>query len=413
MPILVLIIAIMPFEFNPYLMLTDSMFGLPQFTVIKLLGLIGLGWVVLELGSGRASLRLAEAPQLRAFGLYFAVALVCGLMRVSGVLVVSNFLSICALMPLVLVAVTDEHKLRTVVKACVLTMLVVYVYAVRQLGRYNGPLGVGLNDVNYFALTLAMILPLAFVHAGSASTRASRILWSLSGVVLLAGILQTGSRGGFLALAGVALVVGLRLSRRPLLTVGGLVAAVIVLLVVLPTPLMTRITATMSDEPTTGVRRSNEARMIAIDAGLRLIAENPLTGIGAGNFGLYKQVWAEAFPEGPNLAHNTYIELAAELGLPALAAFLFLVWRAFRSLRRAERRAAATGRETLARTAIGLQASLVGYLIGAFFLSAQYENFFWLIVFLSVCIERIAASVAVPDVPPAMAPGPVGLRWAR
>jgi O-antigen ligase len=125
-------------------------------------------------------------------------------------------------------------------------------------------------------------------------------------------------------------------------------------------------------------------------------------------------VWADAFPEGPNLAHNTYIELAAELGLPALAAFLFLIWRTFRSLRRAERRAVAAGRETVARTAIAFQASLVGYLVGAFFLSAQYENFFWLIVFLSVCIERIAASAPVPHVSPAtIAPGRVGLRWAR
>ena len=126
-------------------------------------------------------------------------------------------------------------------------------------------------------------------------------------------------------------------------------AAVIVLALVLPTPLVSRL---LAGEEATGVQRSNEARMIALDAGLRMIAANPVMGVGSGNFGLYKQVWADAFPEGPNLAHNTYIELAAELGLPALAAFLFLIWRTFRSLRRAERRAVAAGRETVARTAI-------------------------------------------------------------
>jgi putative inorganic carbon (HCO3(-)) transporter len=415
MPILMLIIMIMPFEFNPYLVLTDSLLGFPQFTAIKLLGLIGLGWVTLELASGRASLRLGQAPQLRALGLYLAIALVCGLTRASGLLVVSNFLSLCALMPLVLVAVTDEHKLRATIKTCVVTMMVVYVYAVRQMGRYNGPLGTGLNDVNYFALMLVLVLPLPFAYAGSAPTKRSRILWLMAGMVLIAEIIQTGSRGGFLALAAVAVVVGLRLSRRPLLTVGGMVGAVIVLIAVLPTPLVSRLVATTDEEHVfrTGVQRSNEARMIAIDAGLRMIADSPLTGVGAGNFGTYKRMWAEAFPEGPNLAHNTYLELAAELGLPALAAFLFIIGRAFRSLRRAERAAAAAGRETLARTAIAVQASLVGYLVGAFFLSAQYDNFFWLIMFLSVCIERIAASAVVPDVSPAIAAGPVGLRWAR
>ena len=411
MPILVLMIAIMPFEFNPHLVLAESMLGFPQFTAIKLLGLVGLGWVVTELGAGRASLRLGEAPQLRAFGLYLAIALVSGLTRAAGLLVVSNFLAVCALMPIVLVAVRDEQKLRTIIKACVVTMMVVYVYAVRQMGRYDGPLGVGLNDVNYFALMLVLVLPLPFAYAGSAATRRSRILWSLGGIALLAQIIQTGSRGGFLALAAVALVVGLRLSRRPVRTFGGQVAAVIVLALVLPTPLVSRL---LAGEEATGIQRSNEARMIALDAGLRMIAANPVMGVGSGNFGLYKQVWADAFPEGPNLAHNTYIELAAELGLPALAAFLFLIWRTFRSLRRAERRAVAAGRETVARTAIAFQASLVGYLVGAFFLSAQYENFFWLIVFLSVCIERIAASAPVPHVSPAtIAPGRVGLRWAR
>jgi O-antigen ligase len=415
MPILALMIVIMPFEFNPYLVLAHSVLGFPQFTVIKLLGLIGLGWVVLELASGRARLRLAEAPQIRAFGLYLTIALISALTRLAGLLVVSNFLSVCALMPLVLVAVRDEQTLRTTVKTCVFTMIVVYVYAVRQMGRYDGPLGVGLNDVNYFALMVAIVLPLPFAYAGTASTRQSQILWSLGGIALLAEIIQTGSRGGFLALAAVAVVVGLRLSRRPVLTVGGLVAAVIVLAIVLPTPLVSRLLATTDPAhgARSGVERSNEARMIALDAGLRMIAEHPLTGVGSGNFGLYKRVWAEAFPEGPNLAHNTYIELAAELGIPALTAFLFVIWRAFRSLRRAERMAVKAGRETLARTAIGLQASFVGYLVGAFFLSAQYENFFWLIVFLSVCIERIAASAAVPDVSPEVVSAPVGLRWAR
>src|SRR5688572_16833133 len=192
MPILVLMIAIMPFEFNPYLVLAHSVLGFPQFTAIKLLGLIGLGWAAMELASGRASLRMAEAPQLRAFGLYIAIAMVSGLTRASGLLVVSNFLSVIALMPIVLVAVTDEEKLRTVIKACVLTMMVVYVYAVRQMGRYDGPLGVGLNDVNYFALMVAIILPLPFAYAGTAATRRSRILWSLGGIVLIAEIIQTG-----------------------------------------------------------------------------------------------------------------------------------------------------------------------------------------------------------------------------
>ncbi len=70
---------------------------------------------------------------------------------------------------------------------------------------------------------------------------------------------------------------------------------------------------------------------------LRIIEEFPLFGVGLGN-------WAEIYPpfQSPpavgmyvNNAHNDYVELAAEIGLAGMVAFLWLGWRVAALLRSA------------------------------------------------------------------------------
>jgi O-antigen ligase len=408
--ILILLIAVMPFQFNPHLTIAESFLGIfPNFTVIKLLGLMGLWWVITEVGSGRVHLRLLDSPQAKAFVFFVAVILVVGVGRTPGMQLITKLIAIVLMLPIILTAARTEANLRRILAACVVTMTLLYPYLLRQKLRFGGPIGVGLNDVNYFALEALMIVPLAFAFAAGAEDGRSRLLWLLCGLVLVLEVLQTGSRGGFLGFAAMAVFMALRLARRPILTLVGGAALVGVLLVTVPTPMLDRLLATVDDEHGHGgVNRSNEARLIALDAGLELIAENPLTGIGLGNFYLYKTMYPELFFEGPNLAHNTYLEIAAELGLGALAAFLVLFLCAFRSLRRAERTAAAQKRPGLAKLAVGLQASLLGFLVGATFLSAQYDNFLWLLYFVSIALERIALAAPVPQ---AATPSTSALAW--
>lgn len=84
---------------------------------------------------------------------------------------------------------------------------------------------------------------------------------------------------------------------------------------------------------------SNYDRLCMVDAGLDMIVENPITGIGPDmvkeRYPLYRH------PTAPRLTvphlHNAWVQLAAERGLPALAAYLWLMgaalllaWRAYR-----------------------------------------------------------------------------------
>jgi O-antigen ligase len=85
---------------------------------------------------------------------------------------------------------------------------------------------------------------------------------------------------------------------------------------------------------------SNYDRLCMLDAGLRMIAERPLTGLGPDmvdhRYEIYRQPTAPRYWV-PHL-HNSFLELAAERGLPSLAAYLWmmiagarLAWRRYRA----------------------------------------------------------------------------------
>jgi O-antigen ligase len=102
----------------------------------------------------------------------------------------------------------------------------------------------------------------------------------------------------------------------------------------------------MRDEAT---QESNNVRPFFSGIALEMFKANPLTGVGADNFGLefnrYRGVYASANPGDRNLsiaegeiaerAHNEYLQIAAELGIPGILIFACLLcgiaWMFFRA----------------------------------------------------------------------------------
>jgi O-antigen ligase len=162
---------------------------------------------------------------------------------------------------------------------------------------------------------------------------------------------------------------------------------------VVPSNLGQRLRASFdADVEDTGVAASTEAHLDLFKAGWGMIGANPVFGVGLGQFKQQSSVYYDVAK--PRIAHNTYIQIAAESGIPALIAFLLFIGLTLRALSHIEIMAGVQGRLHMRQWAVALQAGLGGYLVSAFFLSAQFEKFFWLIVFLSIAMERILVTEA-------------------
>jgi O-antigen ligase len=138
-----------------------------------------------------------------------------------------------------------------------------------------------------------------------------------------------------------------------------------------------------------------------------MIEEHPFFGVGLDGykFEVAKYVDPAKVPVGETvqrIAHNSYMEIAAEMGIPALLIFVGILVSSLRSLERVRRVAERSGDEFLRRVALGLQAGILGAAVALFFVSGEYQKMFWFAIFISACLPpltrlpRANASGVVP-----------------
>jgi putative inorganic carbon (HCO3(-)) transporter len=257
--------------------------------------------------------------------------------------------------------------------------------------------GDSVGDGNYFATSAVLFLPFLFLAVLNCKTRWKRLFYACCLAVSLLGVTVCASRGGFLALAAAMLFLIARSPHRVrnLLLIS---AVVLPLALFLPISPLHRLL-----HPSRSDRNASQYRLMAWKAGARMIADHPLLGVGLGRFKPLMPQYADPGTPIDTMAHNTYIEVAAELGLPTLVVFLAIPFFSYRSLEKARQRAEVAGREFPYYAALGLQAGLVGYMVGAFFLSAEYQKLFWLSLLLSMCLPRLVrARRARPEAIPVL-----------
>ena len=114
---------------------------------------------------------------------------------------------------------------------------------------------------------------------------------------------------------------------------------------------------------------SSMERAEILSEGLQMLKAHPLIGIGVGQFA----------SENPlNLAaHNSYLLIATELGIPGFVMWCGLVWMTVKVPLTIARRPPAGIDPGLVLFAEALAASTFGLLIGIFFLSFVYKHIFF------------------------------------
>jgi O-antigen ligase len=160
------------------------------------------------------------------------------------------------------------------------------------------------------------------------------------------------SRGAWLGALAAIVVMAAALPRRVWLGVGGVAIALAVSLSantigLLPDAIRSRLTdftqqAQVFDVRGQGITDANYAvleRLAHWQAAGEMIRYHPWTGVGFSNYeSVYSQYALWNWPIALGHAHNIYLNVAAELGMPGLLAYLFLwgaiFWQTARALRR-------------------------------------------------------------------------------
>jgi probable O-glycosylation ligase (exosortase A-associated) len=261
-------------------------------------------------------------------------------------------------------------------------------YNIEADGELVGP-GGQLIDRNDFGLGLNMGLAVVFYLSMITKIKIAKIIAFCSCGPLAITILETGSRGAFLALIAIGLYIMYKLHHKKWLwgiAVVGLIGGISVL----PPEQIERISGIKSaaSEDT-----SAQGRITSWKAAIEMARHKPLNGVGLGCFTVdYFRYAPEA--EVAFVAHSSFFQILGTAGIPGALLWVMLVVRFWQVCSRLERQVA---RARLKNTRIhylvlALKTSHIGYVIAGAFLSMEDCELFYyelgLLASLDVCVQR-------------------------
>lgn len=303
-----------------------------------------------------------------------------------------GFIEFCKVVLIFIVMVNvlrTEKRLRALVllvliASCVLSVAAFSDYARGNLAlqgrRIEGLIGGLFSNPNDLALHLITMIPLSLALMLGARGAIRKTVFLACSVVLLAGLVATFSRGGFLGLVCVVAFMVWKLARRNRVFFVSLALAIALAMITLaPSAYRSRVSDTSDD--------SAVARTDDLKRSILIAARHPLFGVGMDNYILYSN--------SNKATHNAYTQVASEMGLAALLIYVALLFSPFGDLRRI----AAAGRNAEGKPAsyylaIGLQASLVGYMVVSFFASVAYLWYVYYLIAYCICLRRIVSNEA-------------------
>ena len=275
------------------------------------------------------------------------------------------------------------------------------IAGIAKLGNLHiirGPGGM-LEDNNDFALAVAMTIPF-LVHLGTSETREilRRGVWIMVPLSMIT-VMLTRSRGGTLSMGVMLMLLVLRSKNKIYGLVIGFVA-VVVIAALAPKEYYERL-QTLSNVEADG---SAQGRLRAWRVAFRMVQAHPITGVG---FDRFAQNHLD-FEPNPTLeqqsvggvalvAHNSYFQIWAECGTPALLTYLLLMALSFLDIWKVRREAKRRyNRSWILSYCTMFESSLATFMLGSFFLNRAhfdliYHFFTIILVFGRVAREQIQA----------------------
>ena len=322
-----------------------------------------------------------------------------------------EYLKVVIIFLVIVNAVRTEKQLKALlflvlIATCILSFSAINDYRTGNLElrgqRVKGAIGNLFDNPNDLALHLVSFFPIVIGLALGTKNRIAKAIYFGVALTILGGTVATFSRGGFLGLVFVIGTIVWRLGKRNRTLV--VVAAgflFMAFLVLAPGAYRQRVT-TMGD-PSAETRKGDLKRSVY------LALRNPINGVGMDNFVLYS--------DRELATHNSYTQVASELGLPAAAVYVLFLVAAIRRLRRIPAPRDVDKRQRrIPYLAIGLEASLIGFMVTSFFASVAYLWYVYYLVGYAICVSRLWETSGLNQSenlpPPAIETGNPGRRLA-
>ncbi|MCC7450510.1 MAG: O-antigen ligase family protein [Anaerolineae bacterium] len=264
--------------------------------------------------------------------------------------------------------------------------------------RVTGPL----DDPNYYAQMLLLVLPISVYRAMTERNLPLRLLAVVSSMMIMATIIFTYSRGAFLAVLLVGLLIARDRKLNPYKIAVALVVIVSILSLILPAGYLDRIMTLEDILPGSGssgvqTEASFRGRSSEMIIAIQMFIDNPIFGVGLVNY-VYRYLEYSYLLGMDNRfeareAHSLYLEVAAETGTFGLLAFAAMLIGVYVSLNHAKRKLIAIQRQDLVPWVSGIKYGMMAYLTTSIFLHNGYPRYLWLTLAFCAGCQILADSL--------------------
>jgi len=253
----------------------------------------------------------------------------------------------------------------------------VITHDARIAGRIKGLF----ENSNDLGLHLVTMIPIAVALGLGGRNPLKKLLYFGGAALMVAAVIVTFSRGGFIGLVAMALIMVRRLGKKNrVATTGAMVFAVILFLAFAPGAYSGRLSSILnSSADLTG---SSSQRTEVLKRSFWVMLRYPLLGVGIGNF-------RHKSPQ--NLeTHNAYTQVGAEMGIATMVVYILFLVHPIRRMRLVENESQSKQDQLrFYYLAIGLQGSLVGFMVSSFFGAVAYQWYVYYLVAYAVCLHRL------------------------
>ena len=255
----------------------------------------------------------------------------------------------------------------------------------RIIGRIKGLF----ENSNDLALHLVTMIPIAVALGLSKAGMFRKLVYFGAAGLMVGAVIVTFSRGGFIGLVAATFILVRRLGRKNKgMTTAALVLAAVLFLALAPGAYSSRLGSIFNSaaDLTGSSSQRNEVLKRSIWVALRY----PIFGVGIGNF-------HHKAPR--NLeTHNAYTQVASEMGIAAMVIYIMFLVHPIRRLRKVENESLdKPDQRRFYYLSIGLQASLIGFMVSSFFGAVAYQWYVYYLVGYAIGLHRIYIIKTQPE----------------